>query len=126
MEESKVCQSCGGINDIRNMKCKYCGNSLFKVKKSAFILSNEKYKLSIVSDLFIERKDFDHKYVSNKHAYLFVENGTLKVRDLKSTNGTMINDKSIEPLVDYELHDGDKVTFADLSFKVEVVLWNIK
>lgn len=120
MSESKICKSCGGINEIDEKRCKYCGNSLFIVKQDKYYLEGSEKRITITNDLFIERKDFESQYISNKHAYLFVRNDKLFVRDLNSTNGTFINDEKIDSLTDHELVYDDKIVFADLEFKVGV------
>ncbi len=120
MEEMKVCKSCGGINETSSASCKYCGNSLFIIKKNKFVLFNDDITINIVKDLFVERKDFDSQYISNKHAYLFVQDEKLFVRDLKSTNGTYINDEQINSLEDVMLNLDDQITFANITFKVGV------
>ena len=54
--------------------------------------------------------------VSRKHAALLLQNDQLWVQDLKSSNGTFVNDVRIEGEV--QLHDADIVQFASLKFAV--------
>jgi EAL domain-containing protein (putative c-di-GMP-specific phosphodiesterase class I) len=53
--------------------------------------------------------------VSTEHAEFYEEDGTLRLRDLGSTNGTFVNRSRIEDSV---VNDGDVVHFADLQFQV--------
>ncbi len=52
---------------------------------------------------------FDSRVLSRSHAELFVKENKLYIRDLKSSNGTFINNKKLEPYKDYELKVGDKL-----------------
>jgi len=54
--------------------------------------------------------------VSRKHAALLLQNDQLWVQDLKSSNGTFVNDVRIEGEV--QLHDADIIQFASLKFAV--------
>jgi EAL domain-containing protein (putative c-di-GMP-specific phosphodiesterase class I) len=51
--------------------------------------------------------------VSREHAEFVREGGILRVRDLKSTNGTFVNGQRIE---EHRLTDGDLVVIADVHF----------
>lgn len=52
---------------------------------------------------------FDSRVLSRSHAELFVRDNKLYIRDLKSSNGTFINNKKLDPHKDYELKVGDKL-----------------
>lgn len=54
-------------------------------------------------------------HISRRHAEVFIENNTLKVRDLGSANGTYING---EKLAQAELVNGDEVRIDEFGFKV--------
>eukprot|EP01006_Ploeotia_vitrea_P050638 TRINITY_DN67480_c2_g1_i2.p1 TRINITY_DN67480_c2_g1~~TRINITY_DN67480_c2_g1_i2.p1 ORF type:complete len:544 (+),score=59.80 TRINITY_DN67480_c2_g1_i2:48-1679(+) len=62
--------------------------------------------------------------VSRRHASIKRTNGRWFIVDHKSTNGVLLNDKKLEPRVEAELHDGDKLTFgttdSDLVYTFEV------
>ena len=65
-------------------------------------------------------KAFDN--VSRRHAELWVENDSLYVRDLNSTNGTFVNGQSIAPDTKKDLKEGDRVRFAaDFEVRIEIV-----
>jgi EAL domain-containing protein (putative c-di-GMP-specific phosphodiesterase class I) len=53
--------------------------------------------------------------VSKSHAEIYDEQGSLRLRDLHSTNGTFVNRKPVE---DVALHEGDIIHFADFEFRV--------
>ncbi|KAG7813467.1 hypothetical protein KL921_001013 [Ogataea angusta] len=52
---------------------------------------------------------FDSRVLSRNHAELFIRDNKLYIRDLKSSNGTFINDEKLEPHKEYELRLGDKL-----------------
>lgn len=52
---------------------------------------------------------FDSRVLSRNHAELFIKDTQLYIRDLKSSNGTFINDAKLEPYKDYKLSLGDKI-----------------
>ena len=51
----------------------------------------------------------DNLAVSNNHAKLVKQQGNYRVEDLKSTNGTLINDEMITPGEGYEMSEGDTI-----------------
>lgn len=52
---------------------------------------------------------FDSRVLSRNHAELFVKDDGLYIRDLKSSNGTFLNDSKLEPYEDYKLNINDKI-----------------
>lgn len=54
--------------------------------------------------------------VSGRHAELFVRDGTIYVRDLKSTNGTFLNGVPVHG--EAAVREGDLLQFADTAFRV--------
>lgn len=52
---------------------------------------------------------FDSRVLSRNHAELFIKDNQLYIRDLKSSNGTFINDTKLEPYKDYKLSINDKI-----------------
>jgi pSer/pThr/pTyr-binding forkhead associated (FHA) protein len=58
----------------------------------------------------------EHPSVSSYHAQLTLgEGGDYVLRDLGSTNGTLLNGKEIAEGEDHRLQDGDKVVFGEIS-----------
>lgn len=56
--------------------------------------------------------------ISKRHCALLNRGGKAFVRDLKSTNGTLVNDQPITEEV--EVHHGDKLTIGPLVFTIQV------
>ncbi len=52
--------------------------------------------------------------VSRRHARVFLQRGDWLVEDLRSTNGTAVNDRWLEPGERVRLRDGDSVRFGDV------------
>jgi hypothetical protein len=51
--------------------------------------------------------------VSHRHALLLrADDGTLALRDIGAANGTRLNAKDVEPMVDTPLKDGDQITLG--------------
>lgn len=53
-----------------------------------------------------------HGTTSTRHAQVTCTDGRIAVTDMKSTNGTYVNGRRIDPNVPTPLHDGDKVRFG--------------
>jgi hypothetical protein len=60
----------------------------------------------------------DDTFVSSKHALFEVIGGVLRVEDLHSTNGTLVNGRDIAGIRD--LQAGDRIEIGDTVFEVEV------
>ncbi|HLI68496.1 MAG TPA: FHA domain-containing serine/threonine-protein kinase [Ktedonobacteraceae bacterium] len=58
--------------------------------------------------------------VSRQHARLWFSNGYWYLADVKSANGTFVNNMRLQPNQPVALNDGDKLNFGD-----EIVLFNI-
>ncbi len=54
--------------------------------------------------------------ISRKHAEIYFNGASIMLRDLKSTNGTFINDRQLNSAV--LLNNGDKIGFANIEFKI--------
>ncbi|HEY9060210.1 MAG TPA: FHA domain-containing protein [Pseudobacteroides sp.] len=73
-------------------------------------------------DFIIGRKNKNADYVCNNsfvsknHAEIFVREGRYYLMDLGSTNGTFVNGKRIDKLVDTEIINNDKIKFADWEY----------
>jgi len=55
--------------------------------------------------------------VSRRHCRLFTEKDALKIRDLNSRNGTIINGQTVEETL---LKPGDKLTVGPVTFVMQV------
>lgn len=54
-------------------------------------------------------------HLSRQHAELILENGRVQINDLKSANGTFVNDKKVSSV---KLSPGDRIRFDVYSFKL--------
>ncbi|MFI5025936.1 MAG: FHA domain-containing protein [Solirubrobacterales bacterium] len=59
----------------------------------------------------------DDRYASGVHARIFSRDGRTYVEDMKSTNGTLLNDATLSG--EAELIDGDIVRIGDTEFRYE-------
>jgi pSer/pThr/pTyr-binding forkhead associated (FHA) protein len=57
----------------------------------------------------------DDRWVSRRHCQIETIDGQLKVRDLNSTHGTLVNDR---PIAEATLQAGDRLTIGLTSFRV--------
>ena len=57
----------------------------------------------------------DDRWVSRRHCLIETIDGQLKVRDLNSTHGTLVNDR---PINEATLQAGDRLTIGLTSFRV--------
>ncbi|KEH97328.1 MULTISPECIES: FHA domain-containing protein [Clostridium] len=56
------------------------------------------------------------QYVSGNHAVAFVKNDTYYIKDLNSTNGTLLNNRKLEKSI--ALKVDDEITIGEYVFKV--------
>jgi len=68
---------------------------------------------------------FENPFVSRTHAQIHYENGSFRLRDLGSTNGTRLNGKLLEKLVDYPLINNDTIELAKASVMLRFCLSEI-
>jgi hypothetical protein len=61
----------------------------------------------------------DSKKCSRTHALVRLEDGDLSVLDLRSKNGTAVNQIDLTPSTPYILQEGDIVRLGDQNFTVE-------
>jgi hypothetical protein len=59
-----------------------------------------------------------NRMVSRRHAELYTDDDSLRLRDLDSSNGTFVNGEEIDN--ECVLHDGDVVAFGMASFEVRI------
>jgi len=59
----------------------------------------------------------DDRYASGVHARIFSREGRTYIEDMKSTNGTQLNDATLQG--EAELIDGDVVRIGDTEFRYE-------
>ncbi|HOV25946.1 MAG TPA: FHA domain-containing protein [Pseudobacteroides sp.] len=61
-----------------------------------------------------------NNFVSKSHAEIISRDGRYFVKDLGSTNGTFVNGKRIEKLLDIEIKNNDKIKFADWEYTFKI------
>lgn len=85
--------------------------------------SDHTVKIEIADGLVIGRDGVaagilgNRTFVSRKHAFFSIENGSYYITDA-STNGTFLNGKKLEKLKATEIQNGDTIRFADVDFEV--------
>lgn len=79
------------------------------VNKSEFRIGHDVPDLAYVID--------DNGAVSRRHAVILQRDGRFYMKDLRSTNGTYLDDKRIDPEVEVELYSGTRVKLADEKFE---------
>ena len=62
----------------------------------------------------------DCKVISSRHTEICLNDNKFFITDLGSTNGTYLNNQKLEPNSEYEIHDGDIVTLANISFTAHI------
>lgn len=61
-------------------------------------------------------------YVSRRHAKITFEDGTWRLADLGSSNGTFLLRQDFERIEEAEIQDGDEVAFGNARFVFRVVV----
>jgi len=62
----------------------------------------------------------DYKVISRVHAKIVKAEGGYFIMDLQSTNGTFVNGTRIESLHMVVVHQGDRISFADLHYQLSI------
>lgn len=62
----------------------------------------------------------DFKVISSRHAEIRFKDNKWVFADLRSTNGSFINNQKLDANTDYEIYDGDIVTLANISFMAQM------
>ncbi len=60
--------------------------------------------------------------VSRRHAVLWGTDDGLYIRDLASTNGTLVNGFKLQPNISYKLRNGDRIEVGQMQCVLRVVL----
>jgi pSer/pThr/pTyr-binding forkhead associated (FHA) protein len=61
--------------------------------------------------------------ISRQHACIFQEDTTVKLEDLGSINGTLLNGARLDPFIPETLKDGDQFQLANLLLEVSFEYW---
>jgi pSer/pThr/pTyr-binding forkhead associated (FHA) protein len=62
----------------------------------------------------------NHSSISRRHAEISYVHGQYLLRDLKSTNGTFVNEQRLEPEGICQLKQGDRVCFGQVTFTLQM------
>ena len=62
----------------------------------------------------------DFKVISSRHAEVRLSDNKWIITDLGSTNGSFLNNQKLDADSDYEIHDGDIVKLANISFTAHI------
>lgn len=62
----------------------------------------------------------DFKVISSRHAEITLNENKWIITDLGSTNGSYINNQKLDANSEYEIHDGDIVTLANINFTAQI------
>ena len=94
-------------------------------KKSTWELLNKDGKIiHITKEITIAGRSresdilLDSKKCSRTHALIRLEGEALTLIDLRSKNGTFVNDTQLEPNTGHYLREGDKIRFGDQTFEL--------
>jgi pSer/pThr/pTyr-binding forkhead associated (FHA) protein len=60
-----------------------------------------------------------HERVSRRHCEFFEQEGTVHVRDLGSTNGTMVDDVPVDPALPMALAPGAVIRLGHVSIRID-------
>lgn len=60
------------------------------------------------------------KVISSRHAELNIKDNKWFITDLNSTNGTFVNGQKLKTDEEFELHNCDRLTLANVDFSVQI------
>ena len=109
-------------------KKEFFENSAFlkKQKKAAYLI--QEGKSGIKDRIYLNRDEIllvrdetadlkmNDTVISKKHAKIVYRNNKYYISDLHSSNGTYLNDFRLEPHEEYELKNGNRITFGNLNY----------
>lgn len=95
------------------------------MKVPYLIIKNKKIKITQFPFSLGRGKMATYKYtndhqVSREHIVITKEDGKYYIRDNKSSNGTMLNNEPMDPLVDYFLNNGDIINIMGDAIEFHV------
>lgn len=108
--------------DIDRIKLAYMGGL---IKEDFVIELNNREEKNILGRSGIGKEYFQaDTHIGNEHCLILYENHKWYIRDNNSRNGTLVNNRLLEPQVDKELNNGDIIQFgkAETAVKLRVVI----
>jgi hypothetical protein len=87
------------------------------------ILLGRNFSESSTTHLCIDLTPFDAESmgVSRRHALMEIQDNRLVVTDQQSSNGTLVNSKTIEPLIPFLIMQGDLLTLGHMKIQVNLL-----
>jgi len=87
------------------------GNSVLigRVDRSSGIVSK------VLGVDLTDLEEFEGPSVSRRHAQVLLRDGEYLLQDLRSTNGTLVNGRLLEPETRSALNHGDEIQFGDIA-----------
>ena len=135
MGGSVTCSGCGTNNPSMELYCNECGLKLDTVLDASQPLTNEEAPAYLVDGTGVRRSlkqgintigriEADvlipDETVSRLHARITVENDTVVLEDIGSTNGSRVDDVRLSPGEPTELHNGNAIRFGNWKGKIEI------
>jgi CheY-like chemotaxis protein len=90
--------------------------------KEVITLGRSDPRQDIKVDIDLTRFDGQKKGVSRQHARMVARDNRITVTDLKSANGTFINEHVLEVQRPYRLRDGDRLRLGSLDMQVSFIV----
>lgn len=130
------CQSINSEDNIKNSEQKkslygiylisgnYCNGDKHKEHEVIWLEDVQEYAVGTHRNIKVGRIEEEnnivipYSYISRKHAMFIIEDENLYIVDNGSTNGTYINNKKISANEKVQCHEGDDISFADISYKL--------
>jgi hypothetical protein len=86
--------------------------------KSEYLLGRSDPRHEVVPDMDLSPYGGQHLGVSRKHAVLVQTDTGFSIRDLGSTNGTIVNGKILGANESWPLRDGDEIRLGKLAMNI--------
>jgi hypothetical protein len=87
------------------------GREISRVVDGEFVIGRSDHRAGIFPELDLHQDPA----VSRRHARLFQRGDLYYIQDFRSTNGTRLNDRWLEPYEEVVLEDGDRIDIGDIT-----------
>lgn len=123
---ARICEECGALNPPNGRKCEQCGEDISDIVPTSRAAEQPKKKYLLTSldgavtlpvregETVLGREAElsgylgSKMYVSRQHAKISLRNGKLTIENLKATNCTFVNNRSVDSRM-VELKEGDEI-----------------